>query len=200
MTDQDFAQRDRDATSYSYRPSAFGAPRSFRLLQDALEWDTGRRSGRIALDGIAQVRLSYRPATMQTRRFLMEIWSPNAPRQVVYSSSWKSMVEQAALDNEYRAFVLALHQRLADVGTAARFAAGLHPLIYWPGLLVSLAGSIGMAGLIVRAIDAGAMLGAALIAVFLLMFLWQLGNIFYRNRPRTYRPDALPWFLLPSPR
>jgi hypothetical protein len=35
--------------------------------------------------------------------------------------------------------------------------------------------------------------------MFLVLFLWQAGNIFYRNRPAAYRADALPPLLLPKP-
>ena len=43
-----------------------------------------------------------------------------------------------------------------------------------------------------RALEAKAWGGAALIGLFLLLFVWQGGKFFRRNRPGDYRPDALP--------
>jgi hypothetical protein len=73
----------------------------------------------------------------------------------------------------------------------------MHPLIYWPGILLFVAAAIGFAALAVRSLQSGAAFAALMIFAFLLLFLWQAGNIFYRNRPGSYRPDALPPPLLP---
>jgi hypothetical protein len=194
MTPDDF---DADQPSYSFRPSTFGAPRNFRLLDQAITWEIGRRSGTMAFDRIDRVRLSYRPATLQTHRFVTEIWSVGTPRLDIASSSWKSMVEQVDQGDAYRAFVVELHKRLAAAGPRTQFATGMNPLIYWPGLALFIAAAIGFAGLTVRALQSDAGVAALLIAAFLLLFLWQAGNIFYRNRPGSYRPDALPPALLP---
>ncbi len=52
--------------------------------------------------------------------------------------------------------------------------------------------------MIVRALKADAIGGAALIGAFLVLFLWQTGNYFRRNRPGVYRPEALPAELMPK--
>jgi hypothetical protein len=41
------------------------------------------------------------------------------------------------------------------------------------------------------------MTSAAIVAAFLAFYLWQAGNFFRRNRPGTYRPDALPADVMP---
>jgi hypothetical protein len=137
---------------------------------------------------------------MQTHRFQTEIWSAEVPRLDIVSSSWKSMVEQADQGDDYRAFILELHKRLALAGRGIRFDAGANPLIYWPGVAVFIAAAIGFAGLTMRALESGAGFAALLIGAFLLLFLWQAGNIFYRNKPASYRPDAVPAVLLPRPK
>ena len=74
----------------------------------------------------------------------------------------------------------------------------VHPLLYWPGLIAFVGVSLGLALLIVRALQADAKGGAAFIGVFLVLFLWQGGNFFRRNRPGLYRPEALPAELMPK--
>lgn len=196
MTQNEF-EDGREPNAYSFRPSAFGAPRNFRVSDRAIAWEIGRRSGTVAFKEIDRVRLSYRPATLQTNRFAAEIWSAGTPRLDVVSSSWKSMVEQVDQSNDYRRFVVDLHRGLAAAGGSIRFDSGMNPLIYWPGLALFAAAAIGFAALAVRALQTGAGVAALLITAFLLLFLWQAGNIFYRNRPGSYRPDALPTLLLP---
>jgi hypothetical protein len=200
MTGDEFEAEDADQPRYVYRPSAFAAPRSFRLSQRGIEWDIGRRSGHLDFSRIRQVKMIYRPATMAAYRFITEVSSPDAPRLKIASVSAKNMVELTNQGDEYRAFVTEMHRRLAEAGTPARFQAGIHPLMYWPGLVAFTAAGVGFTGLTIRAISEGAGLAALLIAGFLLLFLWQAGNIFYRNKPGTYRPDALPPMLLPRPK
>ncbi|MBI4367589.1 MAG: hypothetical protein HY543_12305 [Deltaproteobacteria bacterium] len=184
--------------AYSYKPSLLGAAWEFKLVADRLEWSTGRQSGRVALRDVRRVRMSYRPANMQRHRFVTEVWADGAPKLQIVSSSWKSLVEQERLDRPYSAFVAELHRRLAQAGAAASFEQGTNRLIYWPGLAVFAGVAVGLAGLVAHALQSDAIGGAAFIGAFLLLFLWQGGNFFRRNRPGTYRPDAPPPELLPQ--
>src|SRR5438105_15798371 len=83
-----------DDLAYSYKPSLMGAAWEFRLRRDALEWRAGRHQGSAPYGRIVRVRLSFRPVTMQTRRFVTEIWPDQGPRLSIASTSWRSMVEQ----------------------------------------------------------------------------------------------------------
>jgi hypothetical protein len=187
-----------DELAYIYRPSLLGAPWSFRLTPDGLAWEAGRRSGLIPYRDVRRVRLSFKPVSMQTQRYQMEVWADGAPRLVVSSSSWKSMVIQERLDKDYSAFVRELHRRIGEAGNRAILEQGNGPLLYWPGVALFGVFAIAFAVLIVRALQSGALAGAAFIAAFLGFFLWYGGNFFRRNRPGIYRADALPEMLLPN--
>jgi hypothetical protein len=183
---------------YVYKPSLLGAPWEFRLTPDALEWQAGRRRGRIPYARIARIRLSFRPVTMQTRRFVTEIWWPGGPRLSIASSSWRSPLEQVAQDRDYGAFVRALNVRVAGAGANASFETGVPAVLYWPGLAVFVAVAVALTVLTVRALAAEAFTGAALVAAFFALFIWQSGAYFRRNRPGRYRPDAPPPELVPD--
>lgn len=198
MTDVS-ATAEAEDIAYSYRPSLLGAAWSFRLTQTGIAWEAGRKSGLIPYRAIKRVRLSYKPVSMQSQRFLCEIWAEAAPKLEIISSSWKSLVEQERLDKPYAAFVTELHRRIARTpGAQAQFDHGSFPLLYWPGLAVFAGVALGLAWLTVRALQADAKGGAVFIGAFLLLFLWQGGNFFRRNRPGTYRADALPDLLVPK--
>lgn len=186
------------SAAYSFRPSLLGAAREFRLTADAIEWSSGGKTGRIPFNTIRRVRMSYRPASMQSQRYLTELWAEGAPKLEIVSSSWKSIVEQERFDRPYSAFVTELNRRLAGAGGAIKFECGSNPLLYWPGVAVFAAVGVALVLMFGRAVLDGVLGGAIIVAGFLALFLWQSGNFFRRNRPGTYRPDAPPAVLLPG--
>jgi len=182
---------------YSYKPSLAGAPWLLRLAPDNLAWNRGRRSGNLFYRDIARIRLSFRPVTMQTRRYLTEIWAPGTPKLVIASASWKGLMEQESLAGSYSNFVTELHRRVAASGGRPQCHSGLNPFLYWPGVVVYVVVLLGLSGLIVRALQVSSYAGALFVAGFMAMFAWQLGNFFKLNKPGRYEPDASPQNLLP---
>ena len=187
-----------DSVVYSYRPSLLGAAWQFKLADDGIDWVAGRRSGRIPFRDVRRVRMSFRPANLQSQRFLTEIWAAGAPKLEIVSSSWKSMFDQERLDKSYSAFVVELHRRVAAAQAPVRCERGMPALRHWAGLVVFAGVALGISVLIVRALQTGAWSGAAFIAAFLALFVWHGGNYLRRNRPGVYHPDALPADLLPQ--
>jgi hypothetical protein len=183
--------------SYAYKPSLLGAPFEFRLSPTAVEWSRGRYTDRVPYDRIRRLRLSYRPVTMQSHRFVAEIWPVAGPKIEICSTSWRSVVEQERHDAAYSAFIAELHRRIAAVGATVSFEAGSPVVLYWIGVAVFAGASLALAGLTARALQIGATGGAAIVGGFLALFLWQVGTFFRRNRPATYRPDNLPPEVLP---
>lgn len=188
--------------TYSFRPSLLGAPWEFRLTAGGMDWTAGHRSGRLRYRDVRRVRLSFKPAGIQTHRFLTEIWAEGTPKLQIASTSWKSMVEQERFDDAYAAFVGELHARIADAAPtgAVRFERGTNPFAYWPGLVLYGVVGLGLIAVVVRALELHTLGPAAFVAAFVALFLWQGANFFRRNWPGTYRPDALPEQLLPRGR
>src|SRR5262249_14761631 len=139
-----------------------------------------------------RIRLTYRPVTMQSHRFLAEIRAKGVPRIKIASTSWRGSVEQEREDEAYSAFMIEVYCRIAVASSAARFNAGVPQLVYWFGVAVFVGVALVLAGLCVRGFWLKEWSGAAFIFAFFALFTWQLGTFFYRNRPIEYRPDALP--------
>jgi hypothetical protein len=185
---------------YAYKPSLLGAGCEFELLPDALHWQIGGRSGRIRYDAIRRVRMSFRPATMQSQRFVTEIRADGHPKIQIASTSWRSMVEQERLDRGYGVFVAELHRRLAAAGSSAQFLAGMPKVPFWIGAVVFGGTMVAMLFVVMRALQSNQLSRAVIVGLFFAVFGFQLGNYFRRNRPHAYRPDAPPQAVMPRSR
>ena len=194
----DTADGHTDDPAYAFKSSVMGDGFEFRLAFDAIEWRRGTRAGRVPYDRVRRMRLSFRPMTMQNHRFLTEIWPANGSKLQIASTSWKSMFEQERFDAPYRAFVIELCRRVGAAGGKTSFERGTPAWIYWPGVAIFVAASLGLAALTVRALIIQAWGGAVFVTAFLALFLWQAGNLFGRNRPGTFEPDAVPPLVLPK--
>lgn len=195
---------------YAYKASLMGGAWILRLAPDALHWSVGAMSGVVPYPSIRRIRLSYRPVTMQSYRFLAEIWAEKSPKIPIASASWKSLMEQERQDEAYSRFIRALHERIAAAGGRPELKAGALPLLYWPGTAVFGGLCFMGASLAVRSMDLGeSALGqptdwtqkAAILALVAMFFwlIWQMGSFFKRNLPRRYTLDAIPPDVLPKP-
>lgn len=186
-----------DAPHYSFRTSMMGPPHEFRLAADALEWTAGRRSGRVPYAAVQRVRLSFRPLSLQTHRFIAEIWGSGQPKLTIASTSWKSLVEQQRQDGAYRAFLTEFHRRVAAQAPGASYETGTAAFIYWPGVILFSGLLFGFAFLVVQALLEQSWAGALFIGVFGAVFVHQMGGFFWRNRPGRYDPAQMPDHILP---
>jgi hypothetical protein len=182
---------------YAYKASLVGAAHQFELTDAGLSWRVAGRSGVWPYADIDAIGLSYRPVSMQSRRFRADIGHTDGARIAILSTSWQSAALMAPQDHDYRVFITALHARLAQAGSQASLAGGLGPRVYAAaiGLLVLVA--IAMSGLLVRAIATGELAGVLFLVGFAALFAWQVGGFVRRNRPLVYSFDHLPKALLP---
>ena len=194
----DISDDDTPDPAYAFKPSLIGAWYEYKLKSDGLHWQMGLRSGRVRYERIRAVRLSYRPVTMQSRRFVTEIWSTDNPKISIVSVSWRSLVEQERQDAAYVAFITELHRRLAASNSEAQFTTGLPVVSYWLGVVLFAVVMITIAAMIVRALRQEQWSASAIIAAILAGFAYQIGNYFRRNKPVTYRPGAIPPEVLPK--
>jgi hypothetical protein len=183
--------------SYAYKATPLGAIWHFHLGSDAIEWEAGPRRGQLRYADIRRLRLSFRPVSMQSHRFLAEIWPARGPKLQMASSSWRSMVDHERHEAAYTGFLLELHRRLVSAQVATSFECGSPALRYWPGVVIFGGVALGLAALTVQALAGGAWMGAAIVGGVLSIFLWQAGGFFRRNRPGAYAPQAPPRNLLP---
>jgi hypothetical protein len=186
---------------YAYKASLIGSAHRFELTDAGLAWHIGGKSGVWPYAGISEIRLSYRPVSMQSRRFRADIESASQGvsqgHLVLFSISWQTAALMAPQDQDYRVFITQLHARMKQAGSNAVLAGGLRPRIYAAAIVVLVLLAVSMTGLLVRAIATGEFAGILFLLGFAALFTWQVGGFVRRNRPRAYTFDDLPLTLLP---
>jgi hypothetical protein len=188
---------DASAVCYAYKASLIGAAHQFELTDDGIAWSIAGRSGLWRYGDISAIRLSYRPVSMQARRFRADLQHKTGGRIAILSTSWQTVALMAPQDQAYRHFIVAMHRRMAQAGSRASLNGGLGRGIYAAAVvLVTLVG-LAMTGLLVRSVATGQFAGALFVVGFAALFAWQVGGFVGRNRPMTYGFDHLPDALLP---
>ncbi len=182
---------------YAYKASLIGAAHRFELTDAGLSWQIGGRSGVWAYRDIAAVRLSYRPVSMQSRRFRADVERTGGGRIVILSTSWQTVALMAPQDHLYRDFIVELHRRMKAAGSKATLSGGLGTKTYAAAIVVLVLVGLAIAGLLVRALATAEFTGALFLVGFAALFAWQIGGFVSRNRPLSYGFDDLPERLLP---
>ena len=188
---------DQNGLRYAYKASLMGSAHQFELTEQGLSWRIARRTGLWDYADIAAVRLSYRPVSMQSRRFRADIGKAGGGRLAIFSTSWQTAALMAPQDRDYRAFIVELHRRMDKAGSRATLAGGLHPRLYAAAIVCVSLLAVAMAGLLLRSIATGEWAGVLFLIGFAALFAWQVGGFITRNRPLTYTFDDLPKALLP---
>jgi hypothetical protein len=193
----DLSNKAAAGVRYAYKASLIGAAHQFELTDAGLSWRIAGKSGVWPYAGISAIRLSYRPVSMQSRRFRADIENADGARVAILSTTWQTAALMAPQDQDYRDFIALLHERMEKAGSKAALIGGLRPRIYAAAIVLLTLVMIAMAGLLVRAIATGELTGALFLVGFAALFAWQIGGFVRRNRPRAYTSDHLPEALLP---
>jgi hypothetical protein len=86
------------ATRYAYKASLIGAAHQFELTDEGLSWRIAGKSGLWPYAAISAIRLSYRPVSMQSRRFRADIDNMSGGRIALLSTTWQTAALMAPQD------------------------------------------------------------------------------------------------------
>ncbi len=182
---------------YAYKASLIGAAHRFELADEGMTWLIAGKSGLWPYADICAIRLSYRPVSMQSRRFRADIDHVSGGRIAILSTTWQTAALMAPQDHDYRVFIAQLHERMEKAGSRAALIGGLRPRIFAAAIVFLTLVAIAISGLLVRAIATGEFAGVLFLLGFAALFAWQIGGFVRRNKPQAYTFDRLPEALLP---
>ena len=182
---------------YAYKASLISSAYQFELTDAGLSWQMGRRSGVWPYADIASIRLSYRPVSMQSRRFRADLERAGGERIAILSTTWQTVSLMTPQDQDYRAFIAELHRRMEAAGSKAFLIGGIGTVTYAVAVTMLALLAIAMIGLFARALATSEFTGALFLVGIAIWFAWTIGGFIKRNRPCSYSFDALPATLLP---
>ena len=188
---------DGDGLHYAYKASLIGSAHHFELTEQGLSWRIAGRSGLWPYRDITSVRLSYRPVSMQARRFRADIGNSDGGKLSIFSTSWQTAALMAPQDKDYRDFINELHARMAKAESRAVLSGGLGPRLYMAAIVCVALVAIAMGGLLVQSVASGQWAGALFLLGFAALFAWQVGGFVRRNKPLGYSFGEVPQTLLP---
>jgi hypothetical protein len=182
---------------YRARRNVFERERWYLLDQPGLRLrETGKAERLIPYHSIRGLCLVHAPTRYIRDRYRCRIRLANGGRLLLSNQHYLGLGRFEDRGPEYAEFVRALHRRLQ--GHKAVFEQGVGRFAYWA--MWGLGSSVGLLlgiFLLVGALDGDFLLVFGALAGFL-----PLGSLVYlfliRNRPRPYRPDAIPPELLPA--
>ena len=183
--------------SYTYKASLISSAHQFELTNAGLAWRVGGRSGVWPYADISSIRLSYRPMSMQARRFRADIAKAGGGRISIHSTTWQTVSLMTPQDQGYRTFITELHRRMRAAGSRASLTGGIGMVSYAVAVVMLALLAIAMVGLLVRALATSEFTGALFLVGIAIWFAWTIGGFIKRNRPRKYSFEALPETLLP---
>jgi hypothetical protein len=192
------ADMDDDIPTYRQRPRPFGPEVTWRLEPEHLYADSGLRNKRVPYGRIAAIRLTYAPTNITSVAFKTAIRLDDGKTLTFGSLSWKTYFEVDRQDTAYRAFVTDLVARAGAANPGVALVAGKARPICLAAAAVGGVTAVTMAGAIGWAVSNGSWALAGLATLFLVPFAWQAWGMAVRNRPGTFRSDAVPQALLPK--
>lgn len=185
------------ATRYAYKASLIGSAHEFELTDSGLSWQARGKSAVWPYADIVAIRLSYRPVSMQSRRYRADVEHKSGQSITILSTTWQTVTLMQPQDRDYRAFMVRLHQLVRDAGGDVALIAGIGSLTYAGGCLLLALVAIAITGLLAQAVATHEFGGALFLVGFAALFGWQMGGFVWRNKPRIYTFDSLPETLLP---
>lgn len=185
-------------TTYTQSPRPYSGPISFVLKGDRLTVDSVRKVHEVRLDAVESVRLTYEPGRLGRKAFRTKVTMRDGKSFGFTSVTWRSLIEAEEQAEDYAAFSRTLCAAIAKASPNARFSAGKPAWIWTLTTLVAMASFATMAVLIWRALQMGATSVALAGALFAVIGIWQIEPMLRLNKPRPFKPDALPRELLPG--
>lgn len=182
---------------YAFKSSLAGGASKLELTDDALVWLSGYRKGVWPYREISALQMSYRPMSMQSQRFRMDIIHKSGTRLKTFSTNWHSIASMPPQNAEYSVFVRALHEKLRASGHDVVLAGGLNPIVHKLGLFMLGVLFVSLFGLLGRSVATNEYAGVLFILGIAAVFGWQSYSFMRRNRPQRYTYQMLPPELMP---
>jgi hypothetical protein len=189
---------DSPPPSWRQRPKPVGFEIAYKLDGDVLEIDSTRRTDRVRLDAVEQVRFIYAPSNISAKGYRTQLRLSDGKSITFGNLSWRSLTDLDRDDAGYHRFVSALTAAIVRANPRARFVAGKR-FPSWVALaLVGGLSLVMLAAFTARAFLQGATNAGFLGILLIAASIWQVWPMVRLNRPRDLAPGEVPDDLVPG--
>lgn len=184
------------AISYETRLTLFEKVRTFSIQGATLRIEEEGRTNEIALTDIVEVRCRYFPTRVQLNRYECLLTVKSGMKIKIGNQFFRGVADFEDRSADYRKFVVALHVALSKQNPTCVFHSGVAPSSFY---LTAAFLALSMLTLAFLIIVMGASLpGFAVIKLIILIAMIPISiKWFYKNKPKIYRPQAIPTDVLP---
>jgi hypothetical protein len=190
---------EQPVLSYTYRQSILTKPWTFTLSNDAMSYqEEGGPVTMIAYSQIKQIKPRFDPTRVQLNRYVLEVLLNNGRTYKIASMTYEGISNFKDQAEQYRDFVKAFHQRLANANSTVTFKKGISGLGYVASIsvLVFLIFLLIIAVAFILTGTVNVIILAKLI--FLIFGIPTLIRYIRRNKPATYDPNQLSKDIVPG--
>jgi hypothetical protein len=175
----------------------------WRLEDDALVLQGGPAAAadsvlRFAYGDIVQLRLSFEPSRVDAARYRCDVRMRSGQQVAIMSTHYVGFADFENRAASYVPFVRALVVRVAPANPAARFRSGKNPLAFWAEHIF-LAVVVAFLILVLISIGTSSLSDSSWSKLWMILGSIPLLIAYTRkNRPRPFKPGAIPQDVLPD--
>jgi hypothetical protein len=188
---------DAAALAYQHRAKPYSPEARFELKPGQVAITQGARKGDFPYRDIVMVRLMYKPRNTTNEGYQAKLYRRDKKTASLTNLSWKSLVDLERQDADYSRFVRELIGRIVAANPDVILEAGMPT---WLHRVTALFGILSVLALIIvagQALIQGSWPVALLTGALGLYFTWWSARYLGRNRPRGFRPEAIPADVMP---
>ncbi|MDA7881800.1 hypothetical protein N9A94_05795 [Akkermansiaceae bacterium] len=151
----------------------------------------------VPISDIVDVRCRYYPTRMQLNRYECLLTVRGGTKIKIGNQFFRGVADFEDRSAEYRKFVVALHVALSQQNPRCLFHSGVTPASFYLTAAFLICSMLTLAFLIV--VLGVSMPGFAVVKVVILITMIPYSiKWFYKNKPKSYRPKAIPTDVLPA--
>ena len=186
-----------DNPDFSVRARPVGFDVSYKIEGDTLLVGLVRKTDKMKLADIEQVRFTFEPGNISAKGFKTRLRLKDGRSVTFGNISWRSFVEIDRQEERYRDFVTKLVAAIVKANPHCQFISG-KPMPVWLAFAgLGITATMSMAAFAWSGWTRGQS-GAAFFALLLFCFaVWQIEPMVRLNRPRKLALGEIPPALLP---
>lgn len=192
-----------DVITHRVRSSVLERETSWRLMPDALEREQVLKDGkdltvRYPYRDIREIRLSFAPSRVDSRRYRCDFQLTNGTLAAILSSHYAGIADFEDRGATYVPLVRGLIAHVAAANPKCKFEAGKRPGTYW-GEHIFLFLMLMLLVFVLGAVGGLSLSHLVLVKLGILVTYIPLMILYTRkNWPRSFDPTAIPAEIMPS--